>query len=64
VPRTATGKQTSNEGLMGKDNTSNLRRKRNTLSMLIIVIAIIIFLWLFWMIGEAGYKQTVPRLAP
>jgi uncharacterized membrane protein (DUF106 family) len=35
--------------------------KRNAVAMLIILIAITVFLWLFWMIGEAGYNQSVPR---
>jgi hypothetical protein len=39
---------------------NSLHREYQAVAMLIILL-VAIFGWLFWMIGEAAYNQSVPR---
>jgi hypothetical protein len=39
---------------------SRLHWKYKAVTILLLLL-VAIFLWLFWMIGEAGYNQSVPR---
>jgi uncharacterized membrane protein (DUF106 family) len=34
---------------------------KHTVVAVLIIFVISVFLWLFWMIGKAGYNQAVPR---
>jgi hypothetical protein len=36
-------------------------KRKGAIAIAIGSAAVAIFAWLFWMIGEAGYNQTVPR---